>query len=67
MKKRWPVQIQCKKQGTQSLCPGTSQRDGVGREVEEGFKMVGHMYIHGWFTSKYDKNHHNIVKYLASN
>jgi len=46
---------------------GTSQRDGVGREVEEGFKMVGHMYIHGWFTSKYDKNHHNIVKYLPSN
>ena len=32
------------KQGTQSHCSGTTQRDGVGREVEEGFKMGG--YVH---------------------
>ena len=27
------------KQDTQSQCPGTTQRDGVGREVGRGFKM----------------------------
>ena len=27
----------------------------------------GHMYTRGWFMSMYGKNHHNIVKYLASN
>ena len=30
---RWPVQVQCIKQGTQSQCTGTTQRDGMGREV----------------------------------
>ena len=46
---------------------GTTQRDGVEREVERGFRMGGHMYTHGWFMSMYGKNHHNIVKQLASN
>ena len=59
---RWPVQVQCMKQGTQSQCTGTTQRDGMGREVEVGFGMGGHMYIHGWFMSMYGNNHHNIVK-----
>ena len=29
-----------------------------GRGVQDG----GHLYTHGWFMSKYDKNHHNIVR-----
>jgi len=28
------------KQGTQSQCTGTTQRDGMGREMGGGFKMV---------------------------
>ena len=31
------------KQGTQSWCSGTTERDGVGREVGEGFRIGGHM------------------------
>ena len=27
---RWPVQVQCMKQGTQSQCTGTTQRGGMG-------------------------------------
>ena len=51
------------KQGTQSWCSGTTQREGVEREVGGvgGFRMVGHMYTHGWFMFMYGKNH-NIVK-----
>ena len=55
------------KQGTQSWCSGTIQKEGEGREVGRRFRMVGHMYTHGWFMSMYGKNHHNIVKKLASN
>ena len=36
---RWPVQVQCMKQGTQSWCPGTTQRDGMASEVGGGFGM----------------------------
>jgi len=32
------------KKGIQSQCPGTTQRDGREREVEQGFRMRGHMY-----------------------
>ena len=32
--------------------------EGSGR----GFRMVGHMYMHGRFTLMYGKTHHNIVK-----
>ena len=28
----------------------------------EGFQDGRHMYTHGWFMSKYGKNHYNIVK-----
>jgi len=35
------------KQGTQSRCPRTTQRDGVRREVGEGFRMGGNMYTCG--------------------
>ena len=31
-----PVQVWCLKQGTQSQCTGTTQRDRVGREVGGG-------------------------------
>ena len=34
-----PVQVRHMKQGTQSRCTGTTQRDGVGREVRGGFGM----------------------------
>ena len=32
--------------------------EGSGR----GFRMVGHMYMHGRFMLMYGKTHHNIVK-----
>ena len=35
------------KQGTQSWCAKTTQRDGVKRKVGGGFRIVGHMYTHG--------------------
>ena len=38
-----------------------TQRDGVGRVMGAGFRMVGHMDTHGWFMLMYGKNHHNIV------
>ena len=32
--------------GTQSWCSGTTQRNGAGREVGEGFRMGGtHVYL----------------------
>ena len=34
--------------------------DGEGRR--RGVQDGGHMYTHGWFMSKYGKNHYNIVK-----
>ena len=36
---------ECTKQGTQSQCSGTTQRDKVGREVGGVFRMGGHMYM----------------------
>ena len=63
---RWPGQVGCMKQGTQSWCSGTTQRDGLGKEVGEGFRMGGRMCTHGWFMLMCGKNHHSIVKYLAS-
>ena len=36
--------------------------EGGGRGVQDEV----HMYTHGWFMSMYGKNHHSIVKYLAS-
>ena len=41
---------------------GTTQRDGLGREVGAGFRLQRHMYTHGWFMSMCGKNHHNIAK-----
>ena len=33
------IQVWCMKQGTQSQCTGTTQREGMGREVGVGFRM----------------------------
>ena len=43
---RWPVQVWCMKQGTQSWCTGTTQRDGMGREVGWGSGWGTH--VHPW-------------------
>ena len=43
---RWPVQVQCMKQGTQGRCSGTTQKDMVGREVGGGSGCGGaHVYL----------------------
>ena len=55
------------RQGAQGWCTGMTLRDGMGREVGEGFQDGGHMYTYGWFMSMYGKNHYDIVKQLASN
>ena len=34
-----PVQVQCRIQDAWGWCTGTTQRDGTGREVWEGFRM----------------------------
>ena len=34
-----PVQVQCMRQGTQGRSTGMTLRDGMGREVGEGFRM----------------------------
>ena len=52
------------KQGTQTQCTGTTQRDGMGRKVGGGVRDGEHMYIRGWFMPMYGKNHHNIVVVL---
>ena len=33
--------------GYPKMVLGTTQRDGVGREMGRGFRMVGHMDTHG--------------------
>ena len=47
MLNRWPVQVWCMKQGTRSWCSGTTQRDGVEKEVGGGFRMGG-THVHPW-------------------
>ena len=34
-----PVQAQCMRQGAQGWCTGRTLRDGMGREVGQGFRM----------------------------
>ena len=41
------MQVQCMKQGTHSWCSGTTQRDGVGREVAERLRITGPR-VHPW-------------------
>ena len=45
MQNRRPVQIQCMMQGIQGHCSGTTETDGVVREVEGEFRIGGHMCI----------------------
>ena len=54
-------QVQRMKQGTQSWFSGTTQKNGVGKQMA-GVQDGGHMCTHDWFISMYGKNHHNIVK-----
>ena len=44
---RWPVQVRCTKQGTHTWCSGTTQRDGVKREVGGEFRTGG-THGHPW-------------------
>ena len=55
------------KQGTQSQMHWDNPEGWDGEEGGSGVQDGGHMYTHGWFMSMYGKNHHNIVKQLASN
>ena len=41
------VQVRCMNQGAQSQCTGTTQRDGMWRELEAGLGTWGHMYTPG--------------------
>ena len=62
---RWPLQVWCMKQGTQSRCSGTTQRDSLRREVEGGSGSGGsRVSVADWFMLTYVKNQHNIVKWL---
>ena len=36
---RWSVQVRCVRQGAQGQCTGMTQRDGMGREEDGGFRM----------------------------
>ena len=56
------------KQGTQSQGSETTQRDGVGREVEGGGRGVqdGETHVYLWLILSMDSKNHNIVKKLAS-
>ena len=50
------------KQGTQSRCSGTTQRDGMGKEVGGGFQDRG-TDVHLWLIHvDVWQKHHNIVK-----
>ena len=44
---RWPVQVWCMKQDTQSRYAGTTQRDGMGREGGGGLRDGG-TRVHTW-------------------
>ena len=60
-------QVQCMRQGTQSWCFGTTQRDRVGMEGGEGSGWGEHMYTCGQFMLMYNKDHNNIIRQLSSN
>ena len=42
-------------QGAWGWCTGMTQRDGMGRQVEGGFRMGEHMYNRDGFMSMYGK------------
>ena len=53
--------------GCSGLVHGMTQSDWMGRELGRGVQDGEHMYTRGWFMPMYGKNHHNIIKLLASN
>ena len=64
---RWPVHVWCMKQSTQSQCTGTTQRDGMGREVEGLFRIVGGgAHVHLWLihVNVWQKNY-TVSKHLT--
>ena len=54
------VRVQCMKQGTQSWCSGTTQRDRVGRGIQD-WGQRGHVNTRGRLMLMYGKNRHGIV------
>ena len=46
MQHRWPAQVRCMEQSTQSHCTGTTQGDGMGRVVGEVLWWRTH--VHPW-------------------
>ena len=50
-----PVQVRCMIQDALGWCIGMTQRDGMGREVEEGVQDGEHMYTRGGFMLMYGK------------
>ena len=59
MQNRWPVPVWCMKQGTQSWCTETTQRDGVGSGVQDGEDTCGPVTDSCWRMVC----HHNIINY----
>ena len=55
------------RQGAQGWCTGMTLGDGIVREAGGGVLDGEHMCARGWSMLMYGKNHHNIVKSLASN
>ena len=51
----------------QGRCTRKMLRDEMGREVGWGFRIGDICTLMAVFMSMYGKNHHNIVKQLASN
>lgn len=50
------------KQGTQSQCPGTAQRDRMGREVGSGLQEGGtHVYLWMIHVDSWKKNHRSVI------
>ena len=60
------MQVQCMNQGTQSQCSGTTQRDGVGREVGGGSGWGDTCAPVADSCRCMAKTHHNTVKSLSS-
>ena len=58
---RLPVQVRCMRQGTQGWCTGMTQKDGMGREVGEEFRM-GNTCTPMADSCQCGKNHYNIIK-----
>ena len=56
-----PVQVRCTILDAWGWCPGTTQRDGMGRRWEEGSGWGTHVYL-WWIHFDIWQNQYNIVK-----